>query len=174
MIEQYTLARPYAKAIFTLAQQSQSFALWSEFLGMCMQLLAKFGNARALQAGVGSMQRAAFLQDIGNMPLSSEQENVLKLLLRRKKLRLLAQIAFLYERMRADYEGRLTAQVIAAFPLTDEQKQQIVLALKRKFNREIILETAINPALIGGAVIHVNDQVIDGSVVGMLKRAIKN
>ena len=43
-------------------------------------------------------------------------------------------------------------------------------ALKKRFGREVELETAVDESLIGGAVIDAGDVVIDGSVKGKLAR----
>ena len=42
--------------------------------------------------------------------------------------------------------------------------------LKAKFNRAVNVQVAVDPELIGGAVITIGDQVIDGSVKGRLQR----
>jgi len=170
MIEQYTIARPYAKAVFSLAQQAHTFDAWSEFFLVFNQIIEEFSGVPVLHTGLSSDRRIALLQDISKMPLSQEQENLLKLLLRRKRAYVLKQIAELYEEMRADYEGKATAKVIAARELTDAQQQKILRALQKKFKREIILEQAVDVSLIGGAIIHIAGQVIDGSIAGWLQR----
>ena len=46
----------------------------------------------------------------------------------------------------------------------------IKVALKKRFGREVEIETAIDESLIGGAVIDAGDVVIDGSLKGKLGR----
>jgi F-type H+-transporting ATPase subunit delta len=43
-------------------------------------------------------------------------------------------------------------------------------ALKKRFGREVEVETAVDESLIGGAVIDAGDVVIDGSLKGKLGR----
>ena len=46
----------------------------------------------------------------------------------------------------------------------------IKAALKKRFGREVEIETAVDASLIGGAVIDAGDVVIDGSLKGKLGR----
>ena len=47
---------------------------------------------------------------------------------------------------------------------------RITASLKRRFGREVELATAVDPALIGGAVVDAGDIVIDGSIRTKLAR----
>lgn len=64
----------------------------------------------------------------------------------------------------------MTADVISARPLTEEQAAKISAALKARLGRDITLNTTIDESLLGGAIIRAGDMVIDGSAVGKLNR----
>ena len=64
----------------------------------------------------------------------------------------------------------MTADVISARPLTEEQSAKISAALKARLGRDITLNTTIDESLLGGAIIRAGDMVIDGSAVGKLNR----
>ena len=83
---------------------------------------------------------------------------------------MLPEIAELYEELRADAEQMLTADVITARPLTDEQKSKFAAALKKRLGKEITLSESVDESLLGGAIIRAGDLVIDGSAVGKLNR----
>ena len=59
-------------------------------------------------------------------------------------------------------------EVTGILPLAEMEK--IEAALKRRFGRDVEIETAIDESLIGGAVIDAGDVVIDGSLKGKLGR----
>jgi F-type H+-transporting ATPase subunit delta len=50
------------------------------------------------------------------------------------------------------------------------ETENLTAALKRRFGGEIALSQAVDPALIGGAVIDAGDVVIDGSLRSKLAR----
>jgi hypothetical protein len=58
--------------------------------------------------------------------------------------------------------------VRSATPLTEEQRGLLKRRLRERFGQEFILRVEVDPSLVGGLVIRVKDQVLDGSVAGRL------
>jgi len=92
------------------------------------------------------------------------------LLAENNRLLLLTDITVLFEALREEAEKLMTADVISARPLTEEQSAKISAALKARLGRDITLNTTIDESLLGGAIIRAGDMVIDGSAVGKLNR----
>ena len=63
---------------------------------------------------------------------------------------------------------RYVAYVTAPAPLTEQQERRLTEALARVYGRQVSLQVTVDPALLGGLVVRVNDEVIDGSVVSRL------
>ena len=63
---------------------------------------------------------------------------------------------------------RYVAYVTAPAPLTDQQERRLTEALARVYGRQVSLQVTVDPELLGGLVVRVNDEVIDGSVVSRL------
>lgn len=68
-------------------------------------------------------------------------------------------------------QERSVARVVSAAPLTDQQQDRLVGALSELYGRKISLRSAIDPAVRGGLVVRVGDEVIDGSVAARLAEA---
>jgi F-type H+-transporting ATPase subunit delta len=66
---------------------------------------------------------------------------------------------------------RATALVRSAVPLTDEQTQRLSAALREMYGRDLDIRVEIDPAVRGGLVVRVGDELIDGSVAGRLAAA---
>jgi F-type H+-transporting ATPase subunit delta len=66
---------------------------------------------------------------------------------------------------------RYVAYVTASAPLTAEQEERLTATLARIYGRQISLRLAVDPELLGGLVVKVNDEVIDGSVASRLDDA---
>jgi F-type H+-transporting ATPase subunit delta len=64
----------------------------------------------------------------------------------------------------ATQEGRQVAEVRSAIDLTQEQQDRLAAALKDATGREVDVRVVVDPAVVGGMVVRVGDQVIDGSV----------
>ena len=74
-------------------------------------------------------------------------------------------------RIAAAHRERITALVTAAIPLTEAQRERLSGILARSYGREIRLNVELDQDLIGGMVIRIGDDIIDGSVAGRLAEA---
>ena len=171
MAEFTTIARPYAQAVFKLAQQNRALPAWSEMLGLAA-VVATDPSLRKLldNPRVTSAQLAELFVDVCGERLNEDGRNLVRLLAERRRLTVLPEIYGLYEQFKNEAEGAIKAQLITAFPATDAQKQTIAAALKQRFGREVQLEYITDPTLMGGAIVRAGDLVIDGSVRGKLTR----
>ncbi len=71
----------------------------------------------------------------------------------------------------ASRRGRSIAQVTSALPLTEEQQRRLVDALARLSGRRVSVQVDIDPDILGGLVIRLGDEVVDGSIAGRLRAA---
>jgi len=76
----------------------------------------------------------------------------------------------MFEQLRADAERRLRVRVVSAVALQGPEAERMKAALALRFGREITLSNEIDSNVLGGAIIYAGDQVIDGSLLGRLKR----
>ncbi|CAO5173410.1 ATP synthase subunit delta [Frankia sp. AiPs1] len=76
-----------------------------------------------------------------------------------------------YSRIAAARRGRVVAIVRSAVPLSDEAVARLGAAVSRYFGRQIQLQVDLDPALLGGVVVQVGDEVVDGSVLRRLVAA---
>lgn len=61
-------------------------------------------------------------------------------------------------------EGRQVAEVRSAVDLTDEQRDRLAVALRQATGHEVDVRVTVDPTVVGGLVVRVGDQVIDGTV----------
>jgi F-type H+-transporting ATPase subunit delta len=64
---------------------------------------------------------------------------------------------------------RYLAYVTAPAPLTAEQETRLSTALARIYGRQVSVQVGVDPELLGGLVVKVNDEIIDGSVLSRLQ-----
>ena len=168
MSQALTLARPYARAAFAIAREDGAFADWSNALAFASGLAADPRAASSLMHPQLSQDDAVALLAIDGAAESFTR--VLGLLAENRRLQQLPEIAGLYEELRAEAERVVKATVTSAIELPPAELDTIKAALRKRFGREVELDTAIDASLIGGAVIDAGDVVIDGSLKGKLSR----
>jgi F-type H+-transporting ATPase subunit delta len=67
--------------------------------------------------------------------------------------------------------GQSIARVTTAVPLTEAQEQRLAAVLERIYGRTMGLQVNVDPDVLGGLVVQVGDEVIDGSVAHRLEAA---
>jgi F-type H+-transporting ATPase subunit delta len=166
-----TLARPYAKAAFALAQDAQALSRWDEMLKLAAAITADPAMADLLDSPqLSSAKAAEMIADMGGEAFDGRFRDYLAVLAGNGRLLLLPEITRLFQRLRAEAEKRLQVRVVSAVPLDEDQSSRLRQALARRFERDIELENEIDEALIGGAVVYAGDEVIDGSLRGRLQQ----
>jgi F-type H+-transporting ATPase subunit delta len=60
------------------------------------------------------------------------------------------------------------ATVLTAVPLSEDERQAVVRRLQELTGKEIVLETQVDPEILGGLVARVGDRLIDGSTRSQL------
>ena len=166
-----TLARPYAKAAFELAQGESNLAGWDDMLRLVSTIVVDPSMANLLESpDVGGKQAVTVIADIAGDSIDGRFRDFLIVLAANGRLPLLPYVADLYRDFREEAEKRLSVKVVSAIPLDENQAKRMQEALARRFDCEIELENEIDADVIGGAVVYAGDQVIDGSLRGRLQK----
>jgi F-type H+-transporting ATPase subunit delta len=63
---------------------------------------------------------------------------------------------------------RSVAHVTSVVPLTEQQQERLAATLQRIYSRPIALHVEVDPDLLGGLVVKVGDEIIDGSAAGRI------
>jgi F-type H+-transporting ATPase subunit delta len=92
------------------------------------------------------------------------------LLVDKDRLRQFDLICAQYEAMAQARLGRVTAQVTTAVALDAAQRQAVSQKLAQITQKEVLLETQVDPTILGGLVVRINHTVLDGSLRGQLVR----
>ncbi len=168
MSQALTLARPYARAAFGVAREAGDLAGWSNALGFAARVAADPQVAALLgHPRLGGDDAVTLLAPDG---AAAAFADFVRLLQDNGRLALMPEIAALFEELRAEAEHVVKAKVTSATAMPDGELDVIKAALKKRFGREVEVETAIDASLIGGAVIDAGSVVIDGSLKGKLAR----
>jgi len=165
MAERITIARPYAKAVFKLADSQHRLPQWSEALGVAASVVADPRVAALLgNPEISPEQLAGFVTDVAGAHLDEQARNLLATLAANRRLGYLPEIAARYEQLRADAERTVEVTVTSAVELSAAQKTHYAEALAKRLGRKVRLSCQTDPGLLGGAVVRADDLVIDGSV----------
>jgi F-type H+-transporting ATPase subunit delta len=166
-----TAARPYARAVFEMAKDSEGLTKWSDSLAF-MGAVAGNEEVKKLLSSPKMAKQAgadAFIKLCDNK-LDDKEKNLVRMLAENDRLSLLPEMSIIYEELKAEAEGLVEAKVSTAKKLTKAEEDAISKALKKRLGRNIKLKVSVDESLLGGAIIQAGDLVIDGSLKGRLKK----
>ena len=170
MAEISTVARPYSQAVFDLAQSQKKLAEWS----IMLSFLSAVVNDPHMQSLISNTsikkeQLTKLMDDICSDNVDESGRNLIKVLMENRRLNLVPEISKQFEKLRAEAEGTIEAELVSAFEVTDKQLDKITGALQKRLGRKVSLKPRVDEDLIGGAIVRAGDIVIDGSVSGRLE-----
>ncbi|MBF0255250.1 MAG: F0F1 ATP synthase subunit delta [Gammaproteobacteria bacterium] len=170
-VDNQTIARPYARAIFELADAADSLDQWSEMLGFVQQVLADPQINRLLSnPEVGRPRLLQLLLDIGAERLTPACVNLLRLLVENKRLGQFGEIVAGFEELKNQRQSSIDVTITSAFAVNKAQEKKLAESLSKRLGREVRISTEKDPGLIGGVKIRAGDLVIDGSIRNKLSR----
>lgn len=172
MIEKNTLARPYAKAAFEVANETRDFAGWSAILKTFTDIAEHHSVKRLLRDATLSPEKIydffAGVTEGVSKTFNKEAKNFLHLLALRRRLPLLPEITELFEDFREKAENVIRVEFFSAVPLDEAEKKQLEKNLGERFQQSLLIEYQVDSNLIGGYVIKTGDTVLDHSLKGFL------
>jgi F-type H+-transporting ATPase subunit delta len=96
--------------------------------------------------------------------------NFLLLLAEKNRAGEIEEIARDFERLVAEAEGILDAELTTAVDLSDEEAREVIEQIEKASGRKVEATRSVDPDLIGGLVIQVGSLRLDASVRGRLNR----
>jgi F-type H+-transporting ATPase subunit delta len=167
------VARIYAEALLAAADKRQQTQEVLEQLEELVREVLARDSAFVLflaSAVVGRDHKRETLRRAFEGKVNEVLYHFLLVLNDHDRLDIIREVAVL---MRDIYErraGRMHVEVRSAIALDDEQRERLRRELRDKFHREPILSVRVDPELLGGVVVKVDDWVYDGSVRARLER----
>ncbi len=158
------LPHKYALAVYESALEE-----WLRQLSAVRQALVSHPEVREkLESDAPFAERQKALEEILPEGIQEGVRNFLFVLLKERHLNLLDDIIVEFEHIvRRGPEARV-ARVISAVPLTEEEKAQVRERLIKRFGGDLEFDFRVDPRILGGLVIKVGDEVIDGSLASKL------
>jgi len=166
-VKNLIIAKRYAKALFNLAEEDGKIEQYGQELNGFVLLLGELPDlANAMQNPMyaEAARKAVFHSIVGKVGLSPILTSFINLLIEKKRLQNLAEIAEFYGRLIDAHANIARAQIRAATELKDEVVQDIAKTLEKMTGKHVVVEFQQDSSLIGGIVAKIGDVVFDGSV----------
>lgn len=179
-MKQIILAKRYAKAIFSLGKEQKKVDTYAQSLAAIAELYenSKLEVADALTNPLYPLEaRQKVMAKIAeSIDADAILTSFLNLLIEKKRVDVLPDIAREVQVMVDREENISHGSVTSAIKLNKALLKKIQATLEKITGNKVILETQVDPSIIGGIVAKVGDLVLDGSIrtqLNGLKESIK-
>jgi F-type H+-transporting ATPase subunit delta len=163
--------RVYARALFDAALEEDKLQPVREQLAQVVAAEAEVPELRELLRNpqLDSQARKAAL---GDLLADSEDllRNFLLVLVDKGRTGQLEEIGREFERLVAEHEGIVHAELTTAIELSDEEAQDLLARIEKSTGRKVEATRKVDPGLIGGIVLQIGSHRLDASVRGRLER----
>jgi len=173
------IADRYATAVFEIVKENKNLPKLEANL---KDLGAALGESADLRDLLNSpiysrdAQGAAIAAIADKMGLLPALSKALTLMASKRRLFVVPQMVACLQDMIADDKGEVTAEVTSAKALTATQSKKLAETLKAQIGQDVIINAAVDEALIGGLVVKVGSKMIDTSIrskLNSLQNAMK-
>ena len=165
-------ARRYAEAAFQIAERDKNTAEWLAELDRLAVAVADGEVVRHLENPQipFDTRHEAFNALFRARAMVPQVYNLIGLLLRRRRLEAVVDIATEFRRLYNRQQGIVEALATSAAKLDDDEVSALRARLEQMTGGRVELTLAVDPALLGGIQVRMGDLLIDGSVRGRLER----
>ena len=166
-------SKRYARAVFEIALEQNELEKWQSELGRLIDLekdpdVALLLDSQKLSFDDKVKVVDARLSDVGQMA-----RNLAYLLVSGNKMGLINDIAVQYRSLLNSHFNTEYAEVTTAVALDESVKEKIRTTLGSIIGKQIVMQTRVDPAIIGGIVARIDGKLLDGSTRGRLE-TLKN
>jgi F-type H+-transporting ATPase subunit delta len=168
-----SLAGRYASALFDLARDQQQIdAVGNSLEALNQALVDSKEFAELIASPLVSREDAgkAFAALAPKLGLDPITTNFLGVLARNGRKRQLRAVIRAFRKLASEHRGEIIADVVTARPLADDQLDQLKTQLRARAGRDVAIDAAVDPNILGGIVVKLGSQQIDASIRTKLNR----
>ena len=173
MIELTPLARPYAKAVFASALDTDSIDEIKEEL-KTMALVSSTIEVKSLieDPTLSNNEILNSLKALLDGSISKPSQSLLNVLAENNRFNLLEAIFEIYKEIVAKHKEQKSVEVFVAIEPSNDTEETIKTRLVSTYGEGTNVEFKIDPNIMGGLSIKVGDETLDLSVKGKVKKLI--
>ena len=173
MIELTPLARPYAKALFSAAVESNTIDEMAVDLKI-MAMASKTDEViNTIENPVLSRQDVInILPNLFEASVSETSKKLIEILAENKRLNLLETIYLIYQELLENHKEQKSVEVFVAAEPGKEAKDNIEQKLKSTYGKDANIFFSKDPSMMGGLSIKIGDETLDLSIKGKVKKLV--
>ena len=173
MIELTPLARPYAKALFASANESNRLEEMANELKTMAAVSKSEGVINTIENPVLSRQEVVdILVNLFEENISKTSQKLLEILAENKRLNLLESIYTIYQGLLEKHNNQKSIEVFVADDPSQDAIENIEQKLKLTYGKDAKIYFSKDPKMMGGLSIKIGDETLDLSIRGKVNKLV--
>lgn len=160
----------YAQAIFELAEQEEQLEPWDQELRLAADVLGDEEFSLFLRHAEVPLERKIAAIDEVLSETHQMVRNLVALLVSRGGVDAMRDVQEAYTNLLDERLGRQRVEVTAAIPLEQAELDRITDLVGRMVGKEVVVTAQVDESILGGLIIQIGDQLLDGSASSALER----
>lgn len=161
-----TVARSYAEALLELAVAEEAVEEYDRQFGLVAELIRSEENLRVFleTPRIDADEKKRIVDEAfrGNIP--DRLLRFLFVVIDKRRQRLLPAMAAEFSDLADAHFGRLKVEITTAIEPDEALREQLRERLGRALQRDVLPRYRVNPAILGGVIVRVEDRIMDGSI----------
>ncbi|ASW44058.1 F0F1 ATP synthase subunit delta [Clostridium isatidis] len=160
------LDRRYALALYDIAEKKGNVDKYIQDLKDINELIENNAELKEVikHPQISTKQKKKTFISIFKGKIDEELLTFLLLLIEKDRILFLKEKIIQLEKIQLERKNTIKGIVKTTIPLTDKERNELVTKLEKKYNKAIILEEIIDPSILGGIYLRIDNDVIDGTV----------
>ena len=159
----------YARALFELASEKGTVDDWLVQLDLAVQVLNDDEFRALLNHAEVSLLRKIEAVEAVLVEVDPMVQNLISLLVARGSVGVVGDVYDNYTRLVDIAKGRQRVELTSAVELEDNQIDKIKVFVEGLVKKEVVIHTSVDESILGGIVIQIGDQLLDGSTKTQLE-----
>ncbi|CEI71614.1 MULTISPECIES: F0F1 ATP synthase subunit delta [Romboutsia] len=160
------VASRYAEALFQVGEETNTTASLNEELVAVVNILKSnedFFNVLKSPL-VGKGEKKDLLKKVFQNQLSENLSNFLKIMIDKDRVSVIEAVQNSFKALLNEKENVLEGTAITAVPMSQEEIKELELKLSKKYNKNVTLENNVDESILGGVLVRLGNEEIDGTV----------
>ncbi|MFH1824756.1 MAG: ATP synthase F1 subunit delta [Candidatus Firestonebacteria bacterium] len=163
-----TISKKYATALFKVAQEDKNIEVVMDNLNFIKNILTSDIMKIIANPNVSHEEKKLIINKLFGSRVCHSVKNFLNILIDKKRIVYFLDIYNAFVNIHLEQNSIVAGEVISPMNLEDSQKIKIKNTLEKKYKKTFILNFKINKDLIGGILIKIGNEIIDGSLRNQL------
>jgi F-type H+-transporting ATPase subunit delta len=166
------VAKRYAAALFEIAKRDEIVDAIGEDLALIERLLRESATLRTMftQPLMTDDRKVQMVTQVFGDRITATSLNFLKLLIRKRRADIINETVEEFRTLLLNHLNIVDATAQTAVPMNADQLDRLTKSLATLTGKKVNLTAEVDPDLIGGVVVRIGDDIIDGSLRGRLHR----